>query len=189
MKRMMSLLALVFILVACGTTNNGSSSDIKDSLPPSENNVKEGDFVYRLFSEKDVYDEFDDLAVFAELTYVGDEESIEIYHAASAFHFPLKERTREFEVGYAMNEPLLMTKLLKDEPYREKYAFAGGYSDDDTVEYRQFVQTIIEKGCPEGEYIMNGSAQFDTIDPSVATDDQKFNMNASIGFTVMKGVQ
>ncbi|MBO1910485.1 hypothetical protein J4G37_37575, partial [Microvirga sp. 3-52] len=77
MKRMMSLLALVFILVACGTTNNGSSSDIKDSLPPSENNVKEGDFVYRLFSEKDVYDEFDDLAVFAELTYVGDEESIE----------------------------------------------------------------------------------------------------------------
>ena len=186
MQRIIYLVALIFIVVACGTTNNGSGSDIKDSLPPTENEVKEGDFVYRIFSEKDVYNEFGDIAVFAELTYVGDEESIEIYHAESAFHFPFEERTREFEVGYAMNEPLLTTKLLKDEPFRQVYSFAGGYSDQDTEEFQEFVQTIIEEGFPEGEYIINGSAQFDTTDPAVATDDQKFNMNASIGFTVVK---
>ena len=186
MHRIIYLVALIFLVAACGTTNNGSGSAIKDSLPPTENEVTEGDFHYRIFSEKDVYDEFGDIAVFAELTYVGDEESIEIYHAESAFQFPFEERTRKFEVGYAMSEPLLTTKLLKDEPYQKKYSFAGGYSDEDSEDFQQFVQTIIEKGFPEGEYIINGSAQFTTTDPAGATDDQKFNMNASIGFTVIK---
>ena len=189
MLRIIYFSAFVFILVACGTTNNSSGSAIKDSLPPPENEVKEGDFFYSLYTEKDVYDEFGDLAIFAELTYVGDEESIDIFHGGSAFHFPFIERTREFDVGYAMNEPLLTTTLIKDEPFREKYAFAGGYSDEDTEEFRQFVQTIIEKGFPEGEYIMNGSAQFYLNDPSFTTNDKKYNMSASIGFTVMKGVK
>ncbi|WP_172368950.1 hypothetical protein [Sporosarcina jiandibaonis] len=189
MKNIIYLVALVFVLVACGTSNNGSGSAIKDSLPPPENQVEEGDFVYRLFTEKDVYDEFGDLAIFAELTYVGDEESIDIFHGGSAFHFPFVERTREFDVGYAMNEPLLTTTLIKDEPLREKYAFAGGYSDEDTEEFQQFVETIIEKGFPEGEYIMNGSAQFYLNDPAFTTNDKKYNMNASIGFTVVKGVK
>ena len=189
MHRIIYLIAISFILVACGTTNNGSGSGIKDSLPPTENEVKEGDFVFRIFSEKDVYNEFGDIAVFAELTYVGDEESIEIYHAESPFHFPFEERTREFKVGYAMNEPLLTTKLLKDEPFQKKYSFAGGYSDQDSEDFQQFVQTIIEEGFPEGEYIINGSAEFHTADPAGATDDQKYNMNASIGFTVIKGVK
>jgi hypothetical protein len=61
------------MLVACGTTNNGSSSAINDALPPTENEVKEGDFVYRIFAENDVYDEFDNPVILAELTYVGDE--------------------------------------------------------------------------------------------------------------------
>lgn len=189
MKRIIYVIALIFILVACGTTMGGSGSAIKDSLPPPENEVTEGDFVYRISSEKDVYNEFGEVAIFAELTYVGDLESIDIYHAESAFHFPFVERTREFEVGYAMNEPLLTTTLVKDEPFRQMYSFAGGYSDDDTKEYQQFVNTIIEKGFPEGEYIINGSAQFDTADPAVATDTEKFEMNASIGFTVVKGVK
>ena len=144
MKIIVYIVTLAFILVACGTTNNSTGSGIKDPLPPTENEVKEGDFVYRIFSEKDVYNEFSDLAIFAELTYVGDEESIDIYHGGSAFSFPFIERTREFDVGYAMNDPLLTTTLIKDEPFREKYSFAGGYSDEDTEEFRQFVETIIE---------------------------------------------
>jgi hypothetical protein len=185
-KRIIYLVALVFMLVACGTTNNGSGSAIKDSLPPTENEVIEGDFVYRIFAENDVYDEFDNPVILAELTYVGDEESIEIFHGGSAFHFPFIERTREFDVGYAMNDPMLTTKLLKDVPLREKYAFAGGYSDEDSEEFQQFVQTIMEKGFSEGEYIMNGSAEFYLNDPAFTTNDKKFNMAASIGFTVMK---
>ena len=189
MQRIIYLVALIFIVVACGTTNNSSGSGIKDSLPPTESEVKEGDFVYRIFSENDVYNEFGDLAVFAELTYVGDEESIEIFHGGSAFSFPFLERTREFDVGYAMNDPLLTTTLIKDEPFRQKYSFAGGYSDEDTEEFRQFVETIIEKGFPEGEYIINGSAEFYLNDPAFTTNDKKYNMSASIGFTVVKGVK
>jgi hypothetical protein len=85
-----------------------------------------------------------------------------------------------------MNDPMLTTTLLKDVPLREKYAFAGGYSDEDSEEFQQFVQTIMEKGFPEGEYIMNGSAEFYLNDPAFTTNDKKINMAASIGFTVMK---
>ena len=49
------------------------------------------------------------------------------------------------------------------------------------------MQTIIDEGFPEGVYVMNGSAQVYTTDPAGANDDEKFNMNASIGFTVLKG--
>ena len=189
MQRIIYLLALTFIVVACGTTNNSSGSGIKDSFLQDRNEVKEVYFVYRIFSEKDVYNESGDIAVFAELAYVGDEESIEIFHGGSAFSFPFIERTREFDVGYAMNDPLLTTTLLKDEPFRQKYSFAGGYSDEDPEEFRQFVETIIEKGFPEGEYIINGSAEFYLDDPAFTTNDKKYNMSASIGFTVVKSAQ
>ena len=73
-------------------------------------------FVYRLSTEKDVYDEFGDTAIFAELMYVGEKNSIDIYHAASPFYFPLEERTRGFEIDYAMDDPLLTALLIKGEP-------------------------------------------------------------------------
>ena len=64
---------------------------------------------------------FGDTAIFAELTYVGELDSIDIYHAASPFYFPLEERTRGIEVDYAMDEPLIVTTLEKGEPLRQKY--------------------------------------------------------------------
>jgi hypothetical protein len=71
-------------------------------------------------------------------------------------------------------------------PYVKNTLLRGGYSDEDSEEFQQFVQTIMEKGFPEGEYIMNGSAEFYLNDPAFTTNDKKFNMAASIGFTVMK---
>ena len=91
-----------------------------------------------------MYEKFGDTAIFAELTYVGDQASIDIYHSASPFHFPLEERTRGIEVDYAMNEPLLTTTLTRNEPFRQKYSFAGGYSDGDSKKYVSFVQNAYE---------------------------------------------
>ena len=181
----------LFTLAACGTKTNFNTEIFSNPthlyLQP-EAEVQKGDFVYRLFTEKDVYDKFGDTAIFAELTYVGDQDSIDIYHAASPFYFPLEERTRGIEVDYAMNEPLITTTLKKDEPFRERYSFAGGYSDNDDEKYVSFVKTLMNEGFPEGEYIIHGSAEFYTKDPAGAINKETYKLNADIGFTVAKGV-
>lgn len=189
LRKLIGLFALLFVLAACGKSETPSTVNVsKKPLPPPEATVEDGDFVYRLFTEKDVYDEFGDTAIFAELTYVGEKESIEIYHAASPFSFPMEERTRGINVDYAMNEPLITRTLQKDVPFREKYTFAGGYSDGDDEKYVEFVKTMIDQGLPKGEYIIHGSAQFSTADPTNTTDKKGFMMSADIGFTVTKPI-
>ena len=191
MRKYVLVFALLFTLAACGTkTNSESGKPFRsgESLPPPEAEVQKGDFVYRLFTEKDVYDIFDGTAIFAELTYVGNQASIDIYHAASPFYFPLEERTRGIDVDYAMDEPLITTTLTKNEPFQERYSFAGGYSDNDDEKYVSFVKTLMNEGFPEGEYLIHGSAEFYTKDPAGAIDKETYKMNADIGFTVTKGV-
>ncbi|KXH87255.1 hypothetical protein [Sporosarcina sp. HYO08] len=191
MGKVIWLFTLVIVLAACGanesqSTTNGSTPS--EPLPPAEATVEDSNFVYRLFTEKDVYDEFGDTAIFAELTYVGEKESIDIYHAASPFYFPIEERIRGIKVDYAMNEPLIVRTLKKGEPFREKYIFAGGYSDADDGKSVDFIKTLMDKGFPEGEYIIHGSAQFSTADSADLTDHEAFKMKTDIGFTVTKPV-
>src|SRR5690554_6909582 len=120
MKKVLYIITAILLLSACGI---GDQKNVEKEVYPSEVTVEENDFIYHLYTEKDVYDEFGDLAIFAELTYVGEEESIDIYHAASPFQFPLEENTRGYEFDYAMNSPLIVTTLLRDEPLRENYSF------------------------------------------------------------------
>lgn len=187
MKKIICFLALIFILASCGTTNE-DLDEKSYSAYPHEAEAAADDFVYRLTTEKDVYDEFGDTAIFAELTYVGEKESIDIYHAASPFYFSLEERTRDYQIDYATEDPLLTTTLEKGVPLREKYTFAGGYSDTDDKAYIEFIETIVNEGFPKGNYIINGSAQFFTTEPGEATDQATLNMNVNIGFIVTKGV-
>lgn len=186
LKKMLYIIGTIFILSACGT--NSSDELVADALYPHSAEVQDGDFIYTISTEQDVYEEFGDTAIFAELTYVGDEPSIDIYHATSPFHFPIEERTRGIEIDFAMNHPLIVSTLVKDQPLRERYHFAGGYSDTDDDDYVTFIKTIIDNGFPEGYYIMKGSAQFSTEDPSIATEEQKINLTTNIGFSVVKSV-
>ena len=71
---------------------------------------------------------------------------------------------------------------------REKHTFAGGYSDTDDEDYIEFIETLVNEGFPEGNYIINESAQFTTSEPGVATDEEIFNMNVNIGFAVKRWV-
>lgn len=185
MRKMFYFLTIFFLLSACGTKGTPLSGN-ESSLPPFEVEVKEGDFVYRLYSEKKQYKEFEDFAVYAELTYVGDKDSIFIYHAASPFYFPIEELTRGYEIGYAMNEPLIQTELRKNEPLIAKYQFAGGYDGDEKSAYTDFVKKIINKGFPEGSYIIHGSAQFTTEAPPGVEKVDNFNLQGDIGIKVVK---
>lgn len=190
MKKILYAIAFIFILTGCSMTEKDTfpELDTENAIYPSEASTEGKGFRYRLYTEKDVYDEFGDTAIFAELTYVGDEDSIEIYHATSPFHFPIEETTRGFEIDYPMNEPLIATTLEKDKPLREKYSFAGGYSDQDDEDFAAFIQTIVENGFPEGSYIVHGSTQFHTVNPSEAAESDEVFMNLDIGFNVKKGI-
>lgn len=187
MKKLIYILVVIFVLSACGTTQNAG-----DNVRPVENQgvfpavaeTGQDDFVYRLVTEKEVYNEPDEPVIFAELTYVGDEESIDIYHAASPFYFPLEERTRGFEIDYAMNSPLIVTTLKKGEPLRQEYSFAGGYDETDDEEYIAFIKALIDGSFPEGYYIIQGSAQFFTEDPSETTNEEELYLHVNIGFEV-----
>lgn len=93
--------------------------------------VTEGEFVYRLVTEKAEYDENEPIKIYAELEYIGDKEKIEILHAASPFYFPMVETTRNYEIDYSMEQPALGTVILRGEPLRTEYRGSGGYGSQD----------------------------------------------------------
>ena len=188
LKKIFLAVVLLTFLTACGSSEQ-STNDEKSSNNvsyPNDAKVEADDFVYRLYTEKDVYGEFEETAIFAELTYIGDQESIEISHAASPFEFPIEELSRGIKVDYAMNEPLIRTVLIKDEPLREKYHFAGGYSDQDNKQTIEFIQTIIKKGFPEGNYLMNSTVNFFIENTDENVDPEQHKLNLNIGFNVKK---
>lgn len=183
MKKGLVGLAIIVLLTGCGVSINEDTAD-KNVSYPQEAEMQADDFIYKLYTEKETYDEFEETAIYAELTYVGDQESIVISHAASPFYFPIKELTRNYEIDYAMNEPLIYTTLEKDVPLKVKYQFAGGYSDQDETAKREFIQTIVDKGFPTGKYVVSGSAQFYVESNVEEENPQTYDMRVNIGFDV-----
>ncbi|ANU15017.1 hypothetical protein B481_2945 [Planococcus halocryophilus Or1] len=178
------IIGLALLQSACGTdsTPQDDLTDFHVTSPQAE--TIEGDFTYRLITEKEQYTEGENVEVYAELEYTGELESIEISHAASPFHFPIYEETRNYSVAYAMNEPLLITVLTKGVPIKEYYSGSGGYSTEDDDAYIEFVQHISDNKFPFGYYKMSGYADFFIEN----TDDSKtfYNLNALIDFKVSK---
>ena len=159
------------------------SLDTKQDVLDNKNEVIEGDFIYRLVSEKDDYVENEQLKLYAELEYTGDMEKIEISHAASPFFFPMVEKTRNYEMDYMMNEPLIHTTLIKGEPLREEYSPRGGYGSKDDKEYIEFMKRIMNSKFPIGHYVVNGGANFHVLDADTG-EEKKIKLNATIEFKV-----
>ena len=158
---------LLFIFLAVSGLAVAADKGGSDSGEPGSSaeqaviaEVREGDFVYRLVSEKGAYRRGESTVVYAELEYVGKAPAVDIYHAASPFYFTFREETRDYEVGYWMNLPLIQTTLKRGEPIREAYRGGGGFSDEDAPAYIAFLQEIWKRGFPKGSYVFDGSAEF-----------------------------
>ncbi|WP_084243129.1 hypothetical protein [Planomicrobium okeanokoites] len=190
MKRLLHflLLLLTLLLAACGTAeepaNGDSSASVEDyTVKATEAEATEGDFIYRLVSEKEEYASGGPVELYAELEYIGEEDSIDIFHAGSAFFFPMEEKTRGYQLDYPMIEPLLMTTITKGEPLRESYTGSGGYSVQDDDRYIEFMKQITSNQFPRGYYVVNGYADFYT---ETADDAQtKYEMHAEVDFKVL----
>lgn len=184
-------LLLFLLLVGCAGQSGGEPSHQAAPAaqePTRDSNAEktEGDFVYRLVSEKAQYASGEQIELYAELEYTGEQDEITISHAASPFWFPMKELTRDYQISYGMNEPLLHTTIKRGEPLREYYKGAYGYSSEDAKEYKQFIQSL-ENGFPEGRYVVYGTADF-FVSASTGLDSSEepevYKLKAEIEFNV-----
>jgi hypothetical protein len=181
-----SMLPLVS-LAACGINENSGegNSDLDDfqvTQPQAE--AAEGDFIYRLVSEKEQYEQGEPLNLYAELEYTGDKDTVTIFHAASPFYFPMHEGTRDYRIDYPMNEPLLQTEITKGEPLREEYVASGGYAAEEDEAYVEFMQNVMIGNFPPGYYEVDGYANF-YIEHS-DTEQESYQINAQIDFKVVE---
>lgn len=163
--------------------NGKYSVDSKQDVLETRKEITEGDFVYRLVSEREEYVENGPVKLYAELEYIGDKEKIEISHAASPFYFPMVEKTRNYQIDYGMNEPLLHTTLIKGEPLREEYLSVGGYGSQDDKEYIDFMKHIMNSEFPIGHYVVNGVAHFFVADVETV-EEKKYRIDSQIEFKV-----
>lgn len=174
-----------FFLVGC--QQNGGTSTIETLSNPSNETIitssetQMGDFIYRISSEQGQYHKGDAITINAELEYVGQLAQVNISHAASPFYFSMKETTRNYDIPYAMDQPLIVTTLVKGEPLRATYHGSGGYSEEDSEDYKNFMKQLMSGNFPEGFYIVNGSAQFDVVETN-----EPMTLNGMLQYKVQK---
>ena len=137
------------------------TKDISSTHYGIESKESVDDFHIYLASEKEVYEQNEEVVMIAELTYKGDYQKIDIFHGGSPFIFNIKEETRGITIDYVMDQPLLQTTLEKDVPLQEKYKKTGGYGDQDEKEYVAFMKEFLTgKMFPKGKYTVEGVASF-----------------------------
>ncbi len=169
MRYRMMMIMLIWVLTSC---SNMTANPVEQhqSEPTYEvvilnesdiqSEIRMDDFIYRLVTEKGSYTTDEDIEIYAELEYVGSQDEITIYHDASPFYFPITEQTRNYPIGYAMDQPLIATTLEKGESLREVYRGGGGYGEQDDPAYIEFMKAFHQHGFLTGEYEVAGSADF-----------------------------
>ncbi|MET3196495.1 hypothetical protein [Bacillus sp. OAE603] len=192
MKKLFMLLTVVFIFIlsSCSTNQETKKKEsVLDNYNVMNNHseVRVKDFIYRIVSEKQEYANDEKVKIYLELEYVGNEEQVTIYHAESPFYFNLKEKTRNYDIVYGMNQPLVKTTIVKGRPLREEYKVgSGGYSGDDPKEYVDFMKKIMDtKRLPYGYYILNGKTDFYVETVKNGKNVQiEYNISSPIDFKV-----
>ncbi len=184
MKKLLMLLSVMFVFLLSSCTANEETKKKESVLDEYKvmnihSEVRVKDFIYRIVSKKQEYENNEKVKIYAELEYVGNDDQVTIYHAASPFYFNLKERTRNYDIGYGMNQPLVKTTIVKGKPLREEYIVgSGSYSGEDPKEYVDFIKSIVDtKRLPHGYYILNGSADF-------YVETVKNNKNVEIDYNI-----
>jgi len=188
---LVSILSLMLTGCFSSTISNDNAfNSANEKLPQLNSALKEvvsevrGDeFIYRLISEKAIYEAGEEVKLFAELEYSGADEEITIYHAASPFYFIIYEQNRGFGIPYVMDQPLIPTTLKRGEPLIEQYTINGGFSEHDEKAYVEFIKQLLNQGFPDGQYTVNGRADF-YITNENGEKEKDYELNAGIDFQV-----
>lgn len=122
-------------LIGCGTGNNvdgnlGEDPNITDETKQGDENLDE--MLQSTYESKQT-DDFKvsihvenvekDVQVYATITYVGEEDQIDIYHGGSIFFFNVHQIDGNFEHIGGMDQPLLTTTLAKGEAHEVEFTY------------------------------------------------------------------
>ncbi len=182
------LILAVFLLftiltAGCQSSHSVDNRDLEkyEVSQTSDENVQ-GDFIFRIKSEKGEYGVGEDIELYGEIEYIGEKEEVTIYHSSSAVLFPMREKIRGYEIGSAVNDIGLSTTIKKGKPYREEYGKSGSYSEDqDPQDYVNFMKEFLNaSGFPAGYYVVQGSTDF-----SVESGEH-VRVKGTVDFKVMK---
>lgn len=189
------LMAFILLLVACGAVEespkaNDESQNLPDSSSPDtpspypfEADIKDGDFMYKIYTEQDVYKTSEAPVIIGELTYVGDQAEVEIGHAETPLSFYLEEKTRNVKIDMLIREIGATSKLKKDVPLTVTYDVSQGFVMEDDKESLKFFDMVKKNGFPPGEYIINGHASFHFKEGN-SEEGKNYNLENWIGFIV-----
>lgn len=154
-----------FILIAgCGTSNT-IDRDVLDEYEVKQtfDEVEQDDFILRLVSEKEVYEQGEDVKLYAEIIYTGEEEEeVEIAHSEYPIYFTLHEKVRDYQITSLIREIGVQKVLAVNEPYRVDYKKQAidAYSDESST-YQKFIEDFIARDdYPAGYYVVTATAMF-----------------------------
>src|SRR5699024_9824496 len=179
------LIGLVsLLLLAC--TSSSEEIDVKQfQVENHETEVSEGDFIFRLISEKEQYTQDEPVNLYGEIVYVGDKEEVDIVHSSSAIVFNIFEEARQYELGDGVADIGITTTLERNVPYRETYEKNIGYDSESPKDYIKFVEDFIgQNGVPIGYYKVKGMTDFAIFEDGEHEEAKHYNIKASIDFKV-----
>lgn len=190
MKRVLfvsSIITFVLLLVSCQPTDDFDQTQLEEyEVKQTIAETKEGDFVFRLSTEKEQYEENETIEVYGEIIYVGNEEEVSIGHSDSAILFSIEEKVRGYTIGYSVADIGRTTTIKKGASYRKKYKKSIFYNEEtESKEYIAFAEEFMDgDGFPPGYYVVNGVTDF-FLSPVEDDDEAKhIEIEAEIDFLV-----
>lgn len=163
------LLATVLLLAAAGCQHQqsqgqsgaeGSESPADESTTQISAEATENDFCLKLFADKDTYRSDEAIQIWATLEYVGDEDTITIWHGEPYVVFSITDGA-DFNTGGVVEDILTSTELQKGRQYHFDYVKSGGYdaTAPDADFWNQFYQEEALK-LPAGTYTVSVAGAF-----------------------------
>jgi len=145
------------------------------------------DFVMTINSDKRTYSTSDIIKIWGTLEYVGDKETVEIWHGCPFMLFSIAGASGDaLEIGnvlgWSVVDVLASSELERGGVYHFEYIKSGGWSGDDPkAEYWENFFSETDLILPEGEYTITLDGGFGL---SERTSDNPSGLRAELKFVV-----
>jgi len=181
--RYLGVMPILFIILiaGCKSPTEVDSAELAEyDVSQIRDETVQDDFLFRLVSEKEEYKQGEEVKVYGEIEYIGNQDEVTINHSSSAVLFTVEEKIRGYTIPDLVQDIGVKTKLNKSKLYRKRYEKnVGFYSEHDPEDYVSFLEDFWERDdFPAGYYVVNGVADF-------AHGSERFEIEAEIDFKVV----
>lgn len=171
----------MILIAGCNASDDIDANELAEyDVLQTSDEITKGDFLFRLVSEKEVYKQGDEVQIYGEIEYIGDQDDVTIVHSSSAVIFSVEEKIRGYTIPDFVREIGVWTSLSKNKPYHKRYDKSSGYiSEQESEDYVIFAEDFLEgDDFPVGYYAMKGIADF-------AYESERYDIEAEIDFKVI----